>query len=242
MSGSRTLPGDPAGRAAMAGEYVLGTLDTRLAARVTVAAEADPTWRQAIEEWETRLAPLAILIRPEVPPPDTWDRIEARIAPPTPATARRRAQLGWWWRGWAIGMTFVAAGLAAFVLVPRTPPMRMMTVLVSDRNAPVMMAETDRSGGLRLNTVAAASGRTLAAPSGKSMQVWGLAPGATVPVSLAVLAHEPGKVTMIPAPALRPVAGLLIEISLEPEGGSPTGKPTGPVVFYGRLSEAGPNT
>ncbi len=244
MSGhvDRALPGDAPGRTALAGEYVLGTLDTRMARRVAAAIEGDPLWRQAVEEWEIRLAPLAGLARPETPPPDTWDRIEARIAPPQPHAARRRARLGWWWRGWAIGATFVAAGLAAFVLVPRPTPPRLMTVLVSDRNAPTLMAEIDHRGGLRLNTVAAATGRNLTAPSGRSLQLWALPPGASVPVSLGVMPHEPGRVTTIQTPAVPPVAGVLIEISIEPEGGSPSGKPTGPVVFYGRLSEAGPDS
>ena len=34
---------------------------------------------------------------------------------------------------------------------------------------------------------------------------------------------------------LHAVPDMLILISQEPEGGSPTGLPTGPVVFYGRL-------
>ena len=53
------LPTDAVGRDALAGEYVLGTLDARTAARVTVAMQADPEWRLAVEEWEARLAPLA---------------------------------------------------------------------------------------------------------------------------------------------------------------------------------------
>jgi anti-sigma-K factor RskA len=47
---------------------------------------------------------------------------------------------------------------------------------------------------------------------------------------------------VIETPAVRPRAGMLIEISVEPPGGSPTGRPTGPILFYGRLSEAGPNS
>ncbi len=31
---------------------------------------------------------------------------------------------------------------------------------------------------------------------------------------------------------------MLIEITLEPPGGSPTGRPTGPILFVGRLSAA----
>ena len=79
-----------------------------------------------------------------------------------------------------------------------------------------------------------------ATPDGRVMQLWGLRPGETAPTSLALLPRTPGRIS-IPAPALRPVNNMLIEISLEPEGGSPTGRPTGPILFYGRLIEAPPN-
>jgi anti-sigma-K factor RskA len=104
------------------------------------------------------------------------------------------------------------------------------------------MAEVGRRGELRLNTMPAATGRQLQAPSGRTLQVWGLAPGDRAPTSLAVLPHEPGKVVTIASPRITPAPGMLIEISVEPEGGSPTGRPTGPVVFIGRLTLAGPDS
>jgi anti-sigma-K factor RskA len=243
MSGTSPagLPNDAAGREAMAGEYVLGTLDARNAARVTVAMQSDPAWREAVAAWEDRLAPLAALARPEAPPPNVWDRIETRIAPAESPRQKRERRWSWLWRGWAIGATLATAGLAAFVFYPRAET-RMMTVLVADRNMPGIMAEVGRRGDLRLNTVPAATGRQLQAPSGRTLQVWGLAPGAQAPTSLAVLPHEPGKVITIPASRVTPVPGMLIEISVEPEGGSPTGRPTGPVVFIGRLTLAGPDS
>lgn len=236
------LPTDPVERTMLAGEFVLGTLDARMAARIATAMQADPLWRVAVEQWEAQLAPLRLLARPEAPPPDTWDRIETRIAPQTAPRTRRARRWTWVWRVWAVGSTLAAAGLAAFVLTPKPVPDRVMSVLVADRNAPALLAEVDRRGALRLNALPAATGRQLQAPSGAALQVWGLSPGQTAPVSLAVLPHEPGRVVTIPAPASRPVAGMLIEISVEPEGGSPTGKPTGPVVFFGRLSVAGPDS
>lgn len=243
------LPNDPAGRDAMAGEYVLGTLDARNAGRVAIAMQSDPAWRDAVIAWEDRLGPLATLARPEAPPPNVWERIEARIAPAESPRVKRERRLDWLWRGWAIGASVVTAGLAAFTFYPSLGVMlnlradtRMMTVLVSDRNVPGIMAEVSRRGDLRLNTVPAATGRQLQAPSGRTLQVWALAPGATAPTSLTVLPHEPGKVITIPASRITPVPGMLIEISVEPEGGSPTGRPTGPVVFIGRLTLAGPDS
>jgi len=236
------LPTDQAGRAALAGEFVLGTLDARTAGRIIVAMQADPLWRQAVEEWEARLGPLGNLVRPEAPPPDTWDRIETRIAPRVAPRVKRERRWGWIWRVWALGSTLAAAGLAALVLVPRPVPDRVMTVMVSDRNAPAFLAEVAPNGALRFNMVPAASGRQLQAPSGRSLQVWGLAPGQTAPTSLLVLEHEPAKLVTIPKPAVVPVVGTLIEISVEPEGGSPSGRPTGPVVYFGRLGLASPDT
>ena len=236
------LPADAAGRDALAGEFVLGTLDARTVARVTLAMQADPEWRQAVEGWEDRLAPLTILARPEPPPPNVWDRIETRIAPSDPPRVKRERRWVWVWRVWALGATVAAAGIAGFAYIPRGGPPRMMTVLVSDRNMPGITAEFDRRGELRLNTVPAATGRQLQAPSGRALQLWALAPGATAPTSLAVLPAEPGRGVTIPVPRVTPVPGMLIEISIEPEGGSPTGRPTGPVVFIGRLTLAGPDS
>jgi anti-sigma-K factor RskA len=116
-----------------------------------------------------------------------------------------------------------------------------MTVLVSDRAAPAWIAQADRAGGITLAAVRPAFGTAQpVTPEGRVMQLWALRPGDAAPTSLALLPRTPGLVN-IPAPALRPVNDMLIEISLEPEGGSPTGRPTGPILFYGRLIEAPPN-
>ena len=235
------LPTDPAEREAMAGEYVLGTLDARLAGRIALAQQTEPGWRAAVEGWERQLAPLMLLARPEAPPPDSWDRIETRLDPHR-ADSRRMVRVPWLWRGWALGASLAAAGLAAFILVPHPTAPRLMTVLLTDKNDLSFIADVNARGELRLASVPAATGRRAQAPSGKSLQLWGLPPGATVPANLGVLPNEPGRVFTIPTTLARPVASMLIEISLEPEGGSPTGQPTGPVVFYGRLTAAGPDS
>lgn len=216
----------------LAAEYVLGTLDAATAARVRDALPNDAALRAAVEAWEARLAPLSGLAMPLDPPAGLWDRIEARIAPP--ARAPRTAL----WRGWAVGATALAAGLAAFVWLRPPAEPRMMTVLVSDRALPSWTAEVDRGGGLRLAAMPAPGGAPAnRVPPGRALELWALPPGATRPTSLGVLPPGQGAVT-IPTPALRPVEGMLIEISLEPEGGSPTGLPTGPVLFIGRLTQA----
>ncbi len=247
MSGRFGFPADPAWRDSLAGEYVLGTLDAHTAATVTVAMATDADLRAAVDAWEARLAPLTQLATPEAPPPGLWARIEAQITPAAAPKPASTALLSWLWRGWAVGATLAAAALAIVAFLPHAPNSRFtgtsfMTVLVTDHSQPAWIAEVDRGGSLRLAAVNAAAGeRADQTPQGRVQELWALAEGAEKPTSLGVLPRNGGAMT-IPRPAVRPMAGMLIMISLEPPGGSPTGLPTGPVQFIGRLSAPGPDS
>ena len=65
---------------------------------------------------------------------------------------------------------------------------------------------------------------------GNSLELWGLPPGAAAPVSLGVIPVT-GQIRI---PAIVS-AGTLLLVSSEPKGGSPTGAPTGTVVYRGRV-------
>jgi anti-sigma-K factor RskA len=68
------------------------------------------------------------------------------------------------------------------------------------------------------------------------LELWALPQGATAPTSLGLIPAD-GRITVRPA-TITPQAGMLIEITLEPPGGSPIGRPTGPIQFIGRLAPA----
>jgi anti-sigma-K factor RskA len=224
------IPTEPQERDALAAEYVLGTLDARAAREVEAALPQDAALRAAVAAWEARLAPLTTLAEQEAPPPELWDRIATALPGATTAVARKR-----WldpWRGWAIGATAVAAGLAGVLLLRPASEPPLMTVLLTSRDQPAWVVEADRGGSLRL-----ASLNPRPVEPGRVMQLWALPQGATAPTSLGLIPPE-GRLTVTPD-RLRPEPGMLIEISLEPPGGSPTGRPTGPILFIGRLSAAG---
>jgi anti-sigma-K factor RskA len=229
------IPTDPQERDMLAGEYVLGTLDARAAAEVAGALAEDAPLRAAVAAWEARLAPLTRLALPEAPPPDLWDRIEGSL-PSGAAPVRAPAEMQTWgrrlWQGWAIGSSALAAGLAAFIVLRPAEPPRLTTVLLTQRDQPAWVVEADRAGGIRL-----ASLNPRPVEANRVMQLWALPQGATAPTSLG-LVPEGGRMTVTPS-TIRPEPGMLIEISLEPPGGSPTGRPTGPILFIGRLSAAG---
>jgi len=238
MTDFLSLSGDE--RDVIAGEYVLGTLDQQTSEQVEAAMARDPNWAAAVAAWEARLRGLVDLAPPEAPPPQLWTAVEAALWP-TDALKRARfwqATRIWratrFWQSWAIGASFVVAALAVFALLPRQTAPQMLAVLVADANQPAFMAQVDASGGLRLAAATSAGGVRPNAAAGRSLELWGLPPGATAPRSLGVLPKDPG-IFRVAAGQLRAVPDMLIMISQEPEGGSPTGQPTGPVVFYGRL-------
>lgn len=222
------IPTDPAERDALAGEYVLGTLDARAAAEVARAMETDAALREAVAAWEARLAPLTALAPPEAPPPGLWERIAASLDGPRPVKVATRPGF---WRFWALGASAVAAGLAALLLVRPAPEPRLMTVLLTQRDQPAWLVEAE-GGALRL-----ASLNPQPVPSDRVMQLWALPQGAAAPTSLGLIPAEQGRLVVTPS-TIRPEPGMLIEITLEPPGGSPTGRPTGPILFIGRLAAA----
>jgi anti-sigma-K factor RskA len=225
------IPTDPAERDALAGEYVLGTLDAREARAVEQAMAADPEFQALVEAWEARLAPLTALALPESPPPGLWDRIEATLdgerpaAPAPPVAAPPRL-----WRFWALGASAVAAGLAAVLVLRPVPSAPLMTVLLTQQDQPAWLVEAD-GGALRLAAL-----NPQPVPTDRVMQLWALPQGATAPTSLGLI-RTPERYSVTPT-TIRPEPGMLIEITLEPPGGSPTGRPTGPILFIGRLLPA----
>lgn len=233
------IPSDPEALDALAAEHVLGTLDAREAAEVARALPVDAALREAVARWEARLAPLADLAPPTAPPDGLWDRIEASVAKRGPApVVPLRAIPGRaappppsnFWKAWSAGTTAVAAGLAAILFLRPADPPRMMTVLLTSQDQPAWLVETE-GAGLRL-----ASLNPRPVQPGRVQQLWALPPGATAPTSLGLI-PEGGQARVAPG-LVRPEPGMLIEITLEPPGGSPTGRPTGPILFIGRLAPA----
>lgn len=212
-------------RDGLAAEYVLGTLEAREADAARALIERDAAFAGLVADWERRLAPLLALAAPEAPPPGLWARIEASLGTTAP-----RAGWRFPWPAFGLGASAVAAGLAAFMVLRPPAPAPLMTVLLTSQDQPAWQVVAER-GEIRL---AALNPRGVEA--GRVMQLWALPQGATAPTSLG-LVPEGGRFSVTPR-NIRPEPGMLIEITLEPPGGSPTGRPTGPILFIGRLAAA----
>lgn len=220
-------PDDPA---ILAGEYVLGVLENDEVAAVLRQSEADPALLQAIADWELWLAPLAELVTPIAPPAPIWERIErsmgAAAAPPAPTGFRRTRTGAGFWRATTVGALALAAVFAAIAYLPRGEPApRLAALTVTGAPAPAFIAEARGDGFVVLTAVSPAP-----VPVGRDLELWLLPKSAARVASLGVL---PSTGRRLPVANLGDGAQLLV--SLEPQGGSPTGQPTGAVLYGGTL-------
>lgn len=222
---------------ALAGEYVLGTLDPAERASVAARRLREPVLDGAIREWEQRLSPLDALVAPVAPPSDLLAKVETRVfaadAPPAVVheleTLRRRLS---GWRRAAIVASAAAASLLGVVVVREAlhrelPPQNFVAVFQKDDVLPTFYLTIDlKSRVLTLRPVDARK------QPGRTYQLWiasdQLGPA---PQSLGLVDDDlaPTRKTLASFdPAL--LRDATFGVSLEPTGGSPTGRPTGPAL------------
>lgn len=217
---------------ALAGEYVLGTLRGRARARFERAARTDPALSDALRRWEERLLPLAEALPAVQPPERVWRAIQSRVGAQHGARASLGSNLGLW-RGVAIAALVAVVALTIALLNPgaeRAPGTLVAVLSGSDAKA-VLVASADRFG--RYLTIKAIA--RIDVPADRSLQLWML-PGTGNPRSLGVIDTTAAVRVVLSAPAgqaLRDIPKLAV--SLEPRGGSPTGRPTGPVLYSGEI-------
>jgi len=215
-----------------AAELALGLLDGEERAAALRRVLADPDFAREVEQWRQRLAGL-FDDYPEVAAPDS---VAARLAAPEPLP-QARATSGFRWPIAAL-VGAVAAMLALFVVLQPTsqvtgPPHHMMvaSLMMSDKSGAVPAMVDMTTGEMRI-------GEAGMAPQGKTAQLWMIG-GDGVPKPMGMLASTGPSRMMLPMEKRRGLkAGIMLAVSIEPLGGSPTGLPTGPVVASGKLSIA----
>ena len=138
------------------------------------------------------------------------------------------------WRTFAIGSAaLAAASVAALTYVSLAPTAHapMMATLGQDSGQPGFVAAVGADG--RSLTIVPAA---LLASDQRSMELWLIPPGDR-PHSLGLIARGQPVRLIVPADlAGRLTTDAVLAVSLEPQGGSPTGQPTGPVIANGKLT------
>jgi len=222
---------NPQLRDRLASEYVIGTLRGRARARFQALLRYDPGLRQIVAEWEARLTPLAVAAGEIAPPTRVWRAVAQRIA----GGATKGLAF---WRGLAVTSTAFVLILAAFIgLAPRPePPMAMVAVMSDDKGQPALVVswppmKAMRDPHVRIKVVQ----EHPVMDSGTTWEMWMLPGGQAAPVSMGLITTDADQTMRIqPALANKMEGAWGMAMSVEPQGGSPTGAPTGPVIFKGQ--------
>lgn len=198
---------------------------------------SDPAFAARVTAWREKMAELDATA-PRMPAdPTLWTRIEGaldtperRVAEPTHSTFSDLWNSLFAWRSAAVGFAAALALALGFGALRPSPKPIMIAVLLTDSNRAAAIVDVYADGRVDLVPL-----ETVAVPDDRILQVWTLWDRARGPVSLGLL--DRARQTRLPVSDLpRTVPDQLFEITLEPRGGSPTGRPTGPILMKGTTS------
>jgi anti-sigma-K factor RskA len=200
----------------------------------------------------------------EIPPPPP------SIAVPEPPTIERSADVIYLarrvrrWRGMTLTFGAIAALLALYVALTQAAPdlipaqlRRQTASIVPPSEAPARMQQDRLVAVLQQDPTAPAflvtldtQRRTLfvrrvsaTLEAGKSYELWLISKRLAGPHSLGIVGSDEFTQRELPAKYdADTLRGASYAVSLEPAGGSPTGLPTGPVLFTGKAVESLPSS
>ena len=243
-------------RDALAAEYVLGTLAGGARRRFDAWLKQDAALRITVNEWETRLTPMAAAIEAVQPPERVWQRVSTAIALTAAPTKASGASL-WenlaFWRGF--GLTAATGFAALMVFVGVRPPEIVERIKVVEKIVERAVLVADGSAAHHPSYVAAlkdAKGNTMlmiyagrkagemwvkfmgdSMPADASLELWGLDMHGN-PKSLGLVKAMGKNMIKLPDIADKSLGDYKkLAVSMEPMGGSKMGKPSGPVMYSG---------
>ncbi|WP_405404558.1 anti-sigma factor domain-containing protein [Paracoccus sp. Ld10] len=230
--------------AAFADDYVLGLMSPTEADLFEALIAADPALSAHVARLRDQLLPLDLSAEAMALPADFSSRVGAIIAQtpqdaapaPTPMSsdptmipvaanmprAPRR-----WLTGLAASLVLgLALGFGGAMQRP-VPAPQVVAVLLDNEGQPRAVIEDYGNETAQIRFVS-----DVDVPQGFSIQAWTLPSAEMGPQSLGVL-DGPRAAALVGPELPGPADAQLYEITLEPEGGSPTGRPTGPVIAKG---------
>jgi anti-sigma-K factor RskA len=231
-----------------AAEYVLGVLDRTAHRDAELRIAHDATFARDVAAWQRRLAPLLDEIAPVPAPFALWPRIQAAVGlesnSAAAAASSQRPTASLWrnlgfWRGLAgAALAAAVASVAALFLswhaiVPSPPAVatqELVATLAQDDGKALFVATIDAQRGRLIVQPLAVS-----LPQGRVAELWLIPPG-DAPHSLGIVDAQHAQPVIVPTnlrAALGPNA--IVAITVEPPGGGPGGKPSGPVLAKGSI-------
>ncbi len=235
---------DPPPDDVLAGEFVLGVLDTTQRRQLQARLQTDRAFARRVEEWERRLAPLLADIAPVEVPASVWTAVCARLG--WPERESESMPPGFWqrlgvWRVATVLASVLAIAALAFnvqrSLIPpplaqqAEPAAKPVTPLQHDDGTPGWLASVDAAKGTVLMVPVPAPPDA----RGRVPELW-LIPAGQAPVSLGAVSINRSHTVTVPGNARAAlVAGSILAITLEPAAGIPHAAPSSAVIAKGTI-------
>ncbi len=217
----------------LAAEYVIGTLHGKARLRFERLLHKDTQLRKVVAHWEQQLFPLSEATKPATPGKRVWQAILQRIQPQTIQTPTFWQRLNIW-RTISIGATaaalFLAVQIVDLIQIERVAEYQYVTILSNDEaKASWILRVYQNTGKMTVQAL------NVTHPGfKKAFELWML-PDGQAPRSLGLIPVSGEHTITLTDPLIRVLnASKALAVSLEPENGSPTGTPTGPVLFQGK--------
>jgi anti-sigma-K factor RskA len=218
----------------LAGEYVLGLLEGPALAEFERRLAGDRKLAAAVARWREHFSELDATATPVRASPALWDKIESSLGRRGTADAAPGLQERLWsslgfWRGASFAgaaaslILVVAIGLMAGRATPR--PM-IIAVMQTGEMSPGAIVQAFADGSLTIVPL-----KDFDIPPGLTMQLWTLWDKQKGPVSVGLIDRTHS--ARFERADLPQQNDQIYEITLEQAGGSPTGRPTGPVLVKG---------
>jgi anti-sigma-K factor RskA len=230
----------------LAAEYVLGTLSREERQSVVERRMVNKELNRAIEAWESRFGPWIDTVAPVAPSPNLYNKIRAQVGLAQNVVSlklreQQNARRADRWRNAFAGATAIAAALVGVLgyreTFKRSEATQYVAVLNAGKDLPAFLLTVDTRTNMAVITAVNAP-----VQSDKTYQVWMVSDEMPKPKSLGMV-NKPGEMQLMPMRSGKEMNLLMnasFAVSVEPMGGSPTGAPTGPVLFTGKLVQATP--
>lgn len=223
----------------LAAEYAMGLLEGAELQKAAELLRGDEDFRAQVKLWQHHLAGMDEEIEPVTPPADQYAKIESRLfGQAEPQKAGILSSLGFW-----RAATFAMVGACAFLITAMINPTLLglepqkstrgyIAALNAAVDKPTFLIRADtKTGELGIHTA------NLAKTGELVPELW-LIDGQGTPRSLGLLSTDGSAALKLNGALLEQFKqGATLAVSLEPEGGAPEGKPTGPIIATGKIQE-----
>lgn len=217
----------PERRRALAADYAIGLMQGAARRRFEMLLLDDPALREELAQWQESLTCLTEALPEAAVPERVWVSIQARIEPQVLHVPQKSPL----WMRWRLALAACAVLATLYIgFIQQSDQVRYSATLLSADQQPALRIKA-HAQYLQVEPL------TLAAIGlDRSLELWAI-PADGKPISLGVMpVGGKGKINL--SPAQRELLGtpIALAVSLEPHGGSPTGQPTGPVLYQGQLA------